>query len=65
MIVVSSVESCVFSWDCKMERCAKLNNMLCEKERFDGKWADCQVRHVRFFNGSLHVGGGCHHECMR
>ena len=62
MIVVSSAESCVFSWDCKMERCAKLNNMLCEKERFDGKWTDCQVR---FFNGFLLVGGGCHHECMR
>ena len=60
-----TVYGILFERDCKMERCAKLNNMLCEKERFDGKWADCQVRHVRFFNGFLHVGGGCHHECMR
>lgn len=44
-----SVESCVFSWDCKMERCAKLNNMLCEKERFDGKWPDWQVPSCSLF----------------
>lgn len=62
VIIVNSVESCVFLWDCKMERCEKLSHMLCEKERFDGKWTDCQVR---FFNGFLLVGGGCYHECMR
>lgn len=58
-----TVSGILFERDCKMERCAKLNNMLCEKERFDGEWTDWQVPSCSFFNG--HVGGGCHHECMR
>lgn len=66
VIVVSSVESCVFSWDCKSG--ARSWIICCAKRRgLTGNGRIDRCRHVRFFNGFLHVGdiGGCYHECMR